>query len=391
MNLILFDGAERTDLLPLTYTRPTSEIRIGILTIREKWEKHLDTQASYYTTNYLSSKFPITIKGDNLMINGTICPSQELVTKLFELQNGEGLYQNDLLIACKVADKDVADFDQIGLVKKTFDKPLIHIDHLWKIFLNNGIELENDFKLVTDGRSSANLSSSNTLIGENIFIEDGCEIEGAIINSSMAPVYIGKNAKILEGSTIRNGLSLGEGAVIKMGAKIYGATTIGPQCKVGGEVSNSVLFQNSNKGHDGYLGNAVLGEWCNLGADTNNSNLKNNYDPVRLWNYNKKGFIKTGETFCGLFMGDHSKSGINTMFNTGTIVGVSSNIFGAGFPRNYVPSFSWGGSSGYSVYNINKALKTAEIVMARRNVEMNEVEENILRKVFELTEENRNF
>jgi UDP-N-acetylglucosamine diphosphorylase/glucosamine-1-phosphate N-acetyltransferase len=222
-------------------------------------------------------------------------------------------------------------------------------------------------------------------------VEEGAEIEGAILNAKTGPIYIGKNAKVLEGSMVRNGLALCENSVLKMGAKIYGATTIGPHSKVGGEVSNSVLFGFSNKGHDGYLGNSVLGEWCNLGADTNNSNLKNNYDQVKLWNYPRGGFERTGETFCGLMMGDHSKCGINTMFNTGTVVGVSSNLFGAGFPRNFVPSFSWGGVQGYQVYQLNKAFKTAEIVMGRRSLELDETERSILEEVFKRTEEFRNF
>lgn len=390
MNLILFDGTERKDLLPFTYTRPTSEMRIGILTIREKWEAHLETKASFLTANYLSQKFKLKIEGENLLINGSICPTMSLISKITELKNGDGLYLGETLVACKLVDSDVPNFDLKALNRIEFTGEVMHVNQLWKLFLNNKQELQRDFELLTAGRTSQDISPSNTLIGENIFIEEGAEIEGAILNAT-SPIYIGKNAKILEGVTVRNGLSLGNGAVIKMGAKIYGATTIGPQCKVGGEVSNSILFQNSNKGHDGYLGNSVIGEWCNLGADTNNSNLKNNYDQVKLWNYNKGGFVRTGETFCGLFMGDHSKCGINTMFNTGTVVGVSANIFGAGFPRNFIPSFSWGGPQGYSVYSTKKAMITADIVMKRRNQDFNEIEESILNHVFKETEQYRNF
>jgi len=265
------------------------------------------------------------------------------------------------------------------------------VDRMWKIFLYNKNELERDFELVTAGRTSANLSSTNTIIGDQIFVEEGVEAEAAIINAATGPVYLGKNSTVLEGTAIRNGLSLGEGSVLKMGAKIYGATTIGPDCKVGGEVHNSVLFGHSNKGHDGYLGNSVLGEWCNLGADTNTSNLKNNYDQVKLWSYIRGGFERTGEQFCGLMMGDHSKCGINTMFNTGTVVGVSANIYGAGFPRNFIPSFSWGGPQGMQEYSLSKALQTAKIVMSRRNIELDEVETNILTHVFEASKDYRNF
>ena len=391
MNLILFDGVEAEQLLPLTFTRPVSEIRVGILTIREKWERLLETKAKFLTKNYLSKKFPLKIAGNNLLINGSICPSLSLMSKIIDLKSGEGLYKGETLIACNLIDADVPEYDEKVQVKIQFEGQFTHIDKLWKIFLNNERELNADFTILADGRTSQNISSSNTLIGDQIFVEEGAEIEGAILNAKSGPIYVGKNAKILEGAMIRNGLALCESSVIKMGAKIYGATTVGPHSKVGGEVSNSVLFGYSNKGHDGYLGNSVIGEWCNLGADTNNSNLKNNYDPVKLWNYKRGGFERTGETFCGLIMGDHSKCGINTMFNTGTVVGVSANIFGAGFPRNFIPSFSWGGPQGYSVYQLNKAFKTAEIVYKRRGLNLNEVEQGILEEVFRRTEQFRNF
>ncbi len=391
MNLILFDGPEADHLLPFTFTRPVAEIRVGILTIAQKWEKHLETQTWFLTKNYLSKKYKLKIEAENLLVNGSVCPSLPLLSKIVELKRGEGLYHGDTLLACLLADADVPDYDEKIAVKKQFEGSFTHINKLWKIFLENDKELRADFTLLADGRTSQNLSNTNTLIGDQIFIEEGAEIEGAILNAKTGPIYIGKNAKILEGAMVRNGLALCESSVIKMGAKIYGATTVGPHCKVGGEVNNSVFFGFSNKGHDGYLGNAVLGEWCNLGADTNNSNLKNNYDSVKLWSYLKGGFEKTGETFVGLFMGDHSKCGINTMFNTGTVVGVSSNLFGAGFPRNFIPSFSWGGAQGYQVYQINKALKTAEIVYGRRGLELNEMEQAILEEVYRITEKNRNF
>jgi UDP-N-acetylglucosamine diphosphorylase/glucosamine-1-phosphate N-acetyltransferase len=391
MNLILFDGVEADQLLPLTFTRPVSEIRVGILTIREKWERLLETKAKFLTKNYLSKKFPLKIAGNNLLVNGSVCPSLSLMSKIIDLKSGEGLYKGDTLIACNLIDADVPDYDEKVKVKIQFEGQFTHIDKLWKIFLSNEKELNADFTLLADGRTSQNISSSNTLIGDQIFVEKGAEIEGAILNAKTGPIYVGKNAKILEGAMIRNGLALCESSVVKMGAKIYGTTTVGPHSKVGGEVSNSVLFGYSNKGHDGYLGNSVLGEWCNLGADTNNSNLKNNYDQVKLWSYNRGGFERTGETFCGLIMGDHSKCGINTMFNTGTVVGVSANIFGAGFPRNFIPSFSWGGAQGYSVYQLNKAFKTAEIVYGRRGLDFNEMEQDILAEVFKRTEQFRNF
>jgi UDP-N-acetylglucosamine diphosphorylase/glucosamine-1-phosphate N-acetyltransferase len=314
-----------------------------------------------------------------------------LLSKIVELKKGEGLYKGDVLLATRLDGEDAVEYETRVKVQKQFESDVSLIDRTWKIFLRNEDELARDFELITAGRNSAELSSTNIIIGNQLFVEDGVEAEGAIINAATGPVYLGKNSKILEGCAIRNGLSLGEGSVLKMGAKIYGATTIGPDCKVGGEVQNSVLFGHSNKGHDGYLGNSVLGEWCNLGADTNTSNLKNNYDQVKLWSYVRGGFERTGEQFCGLMMGDHSKSGINTMFNTGTVVGVSANIFGAGFPRNFIPSFSWGGPQGFSEYTIKKALDTAKIVMARRYIELDEAEQNILNHVYEESKTYRNF
>jgi len=391
MNLILFDGQLRNHLLPFTYTRPLSEMRLGILTIREKWEKHLEAKASFYSPNYLAQKFKLKITEDNLLINGALCPDMRLLGKIIELKRGDGLYQNDTLLAARLNGEDAVDFENSVARKIQYEQPVVLIDRMWKIFTQNETELQRDFDLVTAGRTSQNLSNTNILIGDNIFIEEGTEIEGAIINAATGPVYIGKKAKILEGSTVRNGLALCEESVLKMGAKIYGATTIGPHSKVGGEVSNCVIFGYSNKGHDGYLGNSVLGEWCNLGADTNNSNLKNNYEEVKLWSYVRKGFERTGEQFCGLMMGDHSKCGINTMFNTGTVVGVSANIFGAGFPRNFIPSFAWGGPHGFTEYKFDKAMQTAKLVMDRRHINLDEIEMAILKHVYDDSLTFRNF
>lgn len=391
MNLILFDGELRKHLLPFTYTRPLAEIRIGILTIREKWEKHLETKASFYTPNYLAKKFPLKIEDENLLVNGALCPDLRLFGKIIELKAGQGLFKEDVLLAAKLNGEDTVDFDSRVKENIQYEQEINFIDRPWKIFKLNGAELKRDFKLLTAGRTSASLSNTNTIIGDEIFVEDGVEAEGAIINAATGPVYLAKNSTILEGVAIRNGLALGEHSTLKMGAKIYGATTVGPHCKVGGEVQNSVIFGYSNKGHDGYLGNSVLGEWCNIGADTNNSNLKNNYDQVRLWSYVKGGFDPTGEQFCGLMMGDHSKCGINTMFNTGTVIGVSSNIYGSGFPRNFVPSYSWGGAAGFQDYNFKKAMDTAARVMQRRSIDLDDTERDILQHIFDETAVYRNY
>ena len=391
MNFILSDGNQREDLYPFTLTRPVSEIRVGILTISEKWEKWLGFPLSYKTEAYLSEKFPLSIEADNIVINGSYLPDEGLVRAIKKLRPGEALVQGGEYIAYRS-----------GQVNETFDEQVytclphafegLTIKKTWDIFSKNGEALKTDFELLTQGRKSRPISKTNQVLApENIFIEEGATMEFCILNATQGPIYIGRDALVMEGCMIRGGFALCEGAILKMGAKIYGPTTAGPHCKLGGEVNNSVLFANSNKGHDGYLGNSVLGEWCNIGADTNNSNLKNNYGQVRLWNYRSESFEETGLQFCGMIMGDHSKSSINVMFNTGTVVGVSANIFGTGFPRNFIPSFSWGGASGFTTFLPEKAFEVAMTMMKRRNKECNEIETRILGHVFGLTEKWRNY
>lgn len=388
MNFILFDGIRRDHLLPLTFIRPVADIRFGILTIREKWEYYFG-KTSTLTSDYLSAKFPALIEADNILINSSVCPDEELVQQIKELKSNEVLVSETTCIAVFAsADKTQVfkETDLQGFSKVRYKGKLTTIDNLWDIFQKNAEAIESDFKLLTKGKKSAAISSTNTLINpENIFLEEGAKMEASIINASTGTVYIGKDAEVMEGCLIRGPFSLGEHSTLKMGAKIYGATTIGPHSKVGGEVNNSVIFGYSNKAHDGFLGNAVIGEWCNLGADTNNSNLKNNYAEVKLWNYAENKFVSTGSQFCGLILGDHSKCGINTMFNTGTVVGISCNIYGAGFPRNFIPSFSWGGPGGFMIYSLDKALETAKLVMERRNIELTEEDRKIFEKVDELT------
>lgn len=344
MNYILFDDNVRINLLPLTFTRPVADIRIGILTIREKWEKILKAKTSTKTETYLSKKFPLKIESDNIWINGSVCPNEALIEEIKKIKTNQALISSSIVIACKMSDNRVFDANQIDSFEKVQSQSkYTSVENLWDIFSKNEEALISDFTLITKGRKSQLISKTNKVINrENIFLEEGAKVECTILNASTGPIYIGKDTEIMEGSIVRGPFSLGEHSTLKLGAKIYGATTIGPHSKVGGEVNNSVIFGFTNKAHDGFLGNSVLGEWCNIGADSNNSNLKNNYAPVKLWNYEKERFINTGLTFCGLIMGDHSKCAINSMFNTGTVVGVSANIFGAGFPRNFVPSFSWG-------------------------------------------------
>lgn len=391
MNTILTDGAHRNALLPFTYTRPVGAIRIGILTIKEKWDKWLNTSCSYSTETYLAKKFPILSQDKNLIINASFLPNAELVASIKELKLGEAILFNNDVIA-HVATDDNTEFVASAYTTKPYTGEVITVKNTWDIFSKNAEALASDFALLTKGRKSQPIPESNTVSApENIFLEEGAKVACSILNATSGPIYIGKNAEIMEGSMVRGALALCENAVLKMGAKIYGASTFGPYCKVGGEVSNCIFFGYSNKGHDGFMGNSVLGEWCNIGADTNTSNLKNNYAQVRLWSYETEGFAKTGLQFCGLMMGDHSKCGIDTMFNTGTVVGVSANIFGSGFPRNFVPSYSWGGASGFTEYKTNKAFETATAMMGRRKIVFDATEQAILEAVFEQTIKWRNY
>ena len=389
MNYILFDGPVRNQLLPFTYTRPVADIRVGILTIREKWEQYLKTTTTTVTEDYLSDKYPMVEMEENIMLNAAYLPNPELIELVTSLEKNQAIFKDEDVIAffTSEAEEDI-DFDKFDAIE--FDNDILKIEHTWDIFSKNGEAIQQDFDLLTKERTSQPIPSSNSVIAPgNIFIEEGAKLEFTTLNASSGPIYIGKNAEIMEGSTIRGPLALCDDATIKLGAKIYGPTTVGPFSKVGGEVNNSVLFGYSNKGHDGFLGNSVLGEWCNLGADTNNSNLKNNYAEVRLWDYDTERFARTGLQFCGLMMGDHSKCGINTMFNTGTVVGVNANIFGSGFPRNFVPSYSWGGASGFTTYLTKKAFEVAEVVMSRRNIEFTDQDKAILEHVFEETKKYR--
>ncbi|TMM28777.1 glucose-1-phosphate thymidylyltransferase [Polaribacter aestuariivivens] len=391
MNYILFDGDVRKSLLPFTYTRPVADIRVGILTIREKWEKYLGLTTTTITEEFLEEKFPMVEMEENILLNASFCPTENLVESVKNLSKNEAIFKGEDVIAFYTSNnQEEVNFDEYTQIE--FEDDLIQIKNTWDIFTFNGKAIKQDFKLLTEGKTSQPIPSGVQVLNEeNIFIEEGAEILFSTLNASEGPIYIGKDALIMESSSIRGPFAMCEHAVVKMGAKIYSDTTLGPYCKVGGEVSNSVLFGYSSKGHDGYLGNSVLGEWCNLGADSNNSNLKNNYAEVKLWSYETERFAKTGLQFCGLMMGDHSKCGINTMFNTGTVVGVSANLFGSGFPRNFIPSFSWGGAAGFTNFQINKVFEVATAVMKRRNLVFDEKEQRILEHVFEETKKYRNY
>lgn len=381
MNIILADY-NRTNLLPFTFMRPVAAIRCGILTIAEKWEKLSEANCSFLTENYLSAKFPLKKAADNLVVNGAVLINDKLFSEIMTLENGQAMVKGDLVLAIRTTSADITDFSKIDYDESIeTDLEIDVLSYPWDIFRLNDKAVSDDFALITKGRKSAAVDAHTKLINPSqIFIEESAKVQCAVINASAGPVYIGAHAEVMEGALIRGPFALCEHATLKMGAKIYGATTIGPHCKIGGEVSNSVVFGYSNKAHDGFLGNSVVAEWCNLGADTNNSNLKNNYGMVKCYNYAKKDYINTGLQFCGLMMGDHSKAAINTMFNTGTVVGVAANVFGGGFPPKYIPSFAWGGF-GDEQFQLDKAVELAREVYKRRNLEFDKTEETILNHV----------
>lgn len=390
MNLILFDHPTiRQNLLPFTFTRPVATIRTGILTIAEKWEKRLNLTASFLTEPYLSKKFPLKHEADNLWINGALCPDAGLLDSILRLNSGDALTKNNMILAVRTPDDEVPEV--IAGSVNEYPSEIILIDQMWKIFQHNGHQIRSDFQLITNGRKSEAILDKHTRTynEQNIFVEPGVKVWSAILNAENGPIYLGKNSQVQEGAMIRGPFALGEGSVVNMGGKMRGDVSIGSGCKVGGEVSASVFFANSNKAHDGFLGCSVIGEWCNFGADSNTSNLKNNYENVKLWSYAKNGFIDTGLMFCGLMMADHSKCGINTMFNTGTVTGVSSNIFGDGFPRNIIPSYAWGGAAGFTTYQFEKAMHTAQKAMERRNIPLTELDREIYKFIFEATSKER--
>ncbi|MBC6111998.1 putative sugar nucleotidyl transferase [Pedobacter fastidiosus] len=391
MTINLFDDSSWESLRPLTFTRPVADLRIGILTIAEKWAKYLNADFGFETQEYLSKKYP-SKPNTQIFINGSICPDEALLNSVSALKAGEVLLKDGLVVAYISDNSSIHNFELAKSLKPIeYSDNFIQIIYPNDIFTHNGVELKKDFELLTKGKTSAQLSSTNTFLGDNVFVEEGATAECSIFNSLQGPIYLGKNSQVWEGSIIRGSFALGEDSSVKMGAKIYPNTTIGPHSRVGGEINNAVIWGYSSKGHEGYLGNAVMGQWCNIGADSNNSNLKNNYAEVRLWDYEQQSFRKTGLQFCGLIMADHAKCGINTMFNTGTVAGVSANIFGPGFPRNFIPDFAWGGAQGFEVYSLKKMFETAEKVYSRRDLAFDDIEKEILNKVFELTQEHRHF
>lgn len=388
MNIVFFDDIEWFQLRPLTLTKPVAELRMGILTFRERWMKLIEGDFSYLTSDYLSEKYPLYLEQINIFINPSYFPNRTLIESLNCLKEGDSLWLDKRLIAAKCSYEQFQDVKSLKKNSEEFKGEIVRIQRLWDLFMHNSQALTIDFDLLTRNAISEKISSTNGVFNsKNIFIEQGAEVEYSILNAKEGPIYIGENAEVMEGSMIRGGLALCKGAKINMGSKIYSGTTIGPYCKVGGEINNSILMGYSNKGHDGFLGNSVIGEWCNLGADTNNSNLKNNYSNIKIWDYTSKKNIDTGLQFFGLVMGDYSKSAINTQFNTGTIVGVSANVFESGFPPKFIPSFSWGGGKGSAKFDLVKSYEAASKMMERRKKILTEKEKNILKNIFLQTSE----
>ncbi len=405
--LIFFDDANWWGLLPLTFTRPIADLRIGIDTVKEKWLSALDAETySFLSVDHLQAKFPYNTLGDDLYVNGSVLPTKEVVRAVSDLLEGQALVlaneaqETGSLLACRKGENEisfnaVADGHRIpdvsGFEKILYSGEIEQITRPYHLFQMNGDWIARDFERLTSGKTSADLSDTNTLIGnpEQLYISPTATVEGAILNVKKGPIYIGDEVEIMEGSVIRGAFAAIDHAVVKLGAKIYGATTLGPYVKVGGELNNCVFQAYSNKGHDGFIGNAAIGEWCNIGADTNASNLKNNYGNVRVWNYATDSFEKSGLQFCGLIMGDHAKCGINTMFNTATVVGVAANVFGGGFPRKFIYSFAWGGAQGYQTFRLQKVFEMAEAMMGRRGIPLTDVDKKILTHLFKMTADKR--
>ena len=368
----LVDHQERDHLLPLTYTRPVADIRVGAFTIAEKWKKRFDADVDYLTQDYLQTVFPCYSEKSEIAVNGALIPTNDIVAQIRDLDLGQSLYHEENWLATKSHDFSKNHLN--GDSRVQYQGEVRIIDRSWKIFQLNDWALREDFEWIRYNLKESSISLDGVVTtGEDLFVEEGAIVRSsAVLNSETGPIYIARNAEVMEGCLVRGGLALMESSTLKMGAKIYGATTIGPHSKVGGEVNNAVLFGYSNKGHDGFIGNTVIGEWCNLGADTNTSNLKNNYADVKIFNYALGRSESTGGQFCGLTMGDHAKTGINTMFNTGTVCGVFANVFGAGFPHRKIPNFAWGGADGFKTFRIQDALDVAEKVMARRGIALSD-------------------
>ncbi|WP_262246373.1 putative sugar nucleotidyl transferase [Parapedobacter soli] len=396
MHIVLFDKAEwRIGLYPLALTRPVADLRVGILTIAEKWAKRLQASHSFFTEDYLQEKYPLgQLHGDILLVRGNCCPDGRLADAVHALQTGEALLLGDEFIALRTVPEALQGAGHPVLADyspKHYQHPVVMVNHPEDIFLQNGEQIALDFDLLTAGRQSAALSDSNHFIGSRFFAEEGAQAECSTFNSTRGPIYLGRNSEVWEGSLIRGAFALGENSQVKMGTRIYSNVSVGPYSRVGGELNTCVIWGRSAKGHDGYLGSSVLGEGCNWGADTNNSNLKNNYKSVRLYDYKQAGYRDTGLQFCGMIMADHVRCAINTAFNTGTVVGVGASVYHPGMPPTFIPDFSWGSAEGFSGYRLEKLFETLESVYERRGMHFDDVEKRLLVAVFEQTRKYRDY
>lgn len=392
MKIALFDHQDaHVNLLPLSFTRPICDFRVGITTIREKWQAFLpEAEVHALPVGYLRPRFgePDDTGETMLFVSGDIVPDEDIAAKIVALKPGQAYVWEDVVLAL------CGSWDDLKLRKYTdcFEEDLRRVRQVYDVFLMNPAVLVEDFRRITRGRKSQPLSKTNRILGEledadgnpMIFLEEGAEAEGAMFNLKDGPVYIGKDAEVMEGCFVRGPIAFCEHSKARIGSKLYGGSTFGPYVKVGGEIDNSVIFGYTNKAHDGYLGNAVVGEWCNLGAGVNCSNLKNDYSKIRLWNYREHSFVRTGLQFCGPIIGDHTKLGVNVMLNTATVLGVGVNIHGAGFPRVFVPSFSEGSpASGFTDVSMKKFVTIAERVMARRDIPVTDLDRVIFDRIFE--------
>lgn len=394
MAISLSDAGLHQHLLPLTFTRPLGMLRPGILTIAEAWRRLAGMPVGFLTQDYLQARFP-EVKGEPaLEVHGGLLPNPSVAAAITGLEPGQVLVHQGRPLAFHLAgDAHAGEVDWMHppafLTPVEYTAEIYMVERPWHLFQLCAKAITYDLALLAESGRSAPLSPSNTVIGDPklVFLGEGALVEASILNTTKGPIWIGEGAEVMEGCMIRGPFALGEKAQLKMGAKIYGPSAFGPHCRVGGEVNNSVILGYSNKGHDGFLGNSVLGEWCNLGADTNTSNLKNTYGEVQAWSYVERALSHSGQQFLGLVMGDHAKCSINTMFNTGTVVGVCANIFGSGFPAKHIPSFSWGGDQPY---DLEKAMETIQRVMQRRGAKLSAGERSILEHIFNLTKDYRN-
>jgi UDP-N-acetylglucosamine diphosphorylase/glucosamine-1-phosphate N-acetyltransferase len=384
MRICLYDGPNRSDLLPLVYTRPVADLLLGSMTLAKRWSYALHADVVVETEAYLQADTP----SFDLAVMAGCIPNAELTSTIKELKEGQKLMQNGKMIAFSGAgsstDKALANFEVIEI-----ETEINLIRYPWDLFSKNAELLIEDTTFF-DTTHNNKLNDTNKHHGNHpLMVGANVTSFAAVYNTQDGPIIIDDDATIMEGALLRGPIFIGKKSVIKMGAKIYGGTSLGPYCKAGGELNNVVMLGNSNKGHDGFLGNAAIGEWCNLGASTDTSNLKNNYGKTRAWNYTQQKFISTGLQFCGLVMGDHSKTAIQTSINTATTVGVGCSIFSVGFPRTFIPSFSRGGSQGMTENNLDKMLDTAAVVMARRGENMSKKDKAILAHLFVATKQFR--